>query len=88
MDDASVLLCVTRFAIALLPSSDESAMNSEGLGVFFSTYQLFSAAFLELGANFAEDVCTQSFESPIPHKIPCRIRPGLCRTSENPHKAK
>jgi hypothetical protein len=50
MDDASVLLCVTRFLLALLPPSDESAMNSEGLGIFFSRYLLFFAAFLSIGS--------------------------------------
>jgi hypothetical protein len=73
---------------ALLPMTDEFRMNFEGLGVFFSTYQLFSAAFLELGANFAENVYTQSFESPIPRKKPCRIGPRLCRTSGNAHNGK
>jgi hypothetical protein len=40
-----VLLCVTRFAIALLPSSDESAMNSEGLVSAFRDIYCFSQHF-------------------------------------------
>jgi hypothetical protein len=64
-----VLLCVMRFLIpALLPASDEFPMNFEGLGVYFSTYLFFPEHFCELGANFAKNVCTQGFESPIPRK--------------------
>ena len=39
---------------ALLARGDESAMNLEGLGVSFSTYLLFFAAFFRVGVNFAE----------------------------------
>jgi hypothetical protein len=41
-----------------------------------------------LEANFAENVCTQSFETQLPHKKTCRIGPGLWRTSKKEHKAK
>src|SRR5215204_1629767 len=40
---------------ALLPAGDESAMNLEGLGVSFSTYLLFSAAFLRVGSELRRE---------------------------------
>jgi hypothetical protein len=87
MDYAPVSLCVTlTFMPALLPEGDESAMNFEGLVSLFSTYLSTFSTFL--GATLAENVCAQSFESPIPHKKPCRIGPGLCTTSDKAHKAK
>ena len=36
---------------ALLPKGGEFRMNSEGLGVFFSTYLLFSVPFLRVGGE-------------------------------------
>ena len=68
LDDASVLLCVTRFPLALLPSSDESAMNFEDLGIPFRANYCFPQHFCESRANVAENICTQSFRSPIPCK--------------------
>jgi hypothetical protein len=38
MDDASVLLYITRFPLALLPASDESSMNSEGAASYFDIF--------------------------------------------------
>jgi hypothetical protein len=69
MDDASVLFCVTRFPLALLPTSDESTMNYVGVGSYFTTCLLLSAAF-SASYNFAENVCTQGFASAIPDKKP------------------
>jgi hypothetical protein len=73
---------------ALIPMSDEFAMNFEGLDVFFRHIYCSPQHFLRVGAHCAENVCTQSFESPMPHKIPCRIGSGLSRTSQNALKAK
>jgi hypothetical protein len=56
----------------LLPVGDEFQMNFEVLGVPFSTYLLFSAAFCELGANFAENVARISricFLCTPPHAV-------------------
>jgi len=55
--DASVLLCA-RFCLmpALLPMGDESAMNFEGLRVFFRHIYCFPKHPCAWGANFVENV--------------------------------
>ncbi len=63
-------------------------MNFDDLGIPFRAIYWFPQHFCELGATFAENVCTQSFESPVPRKKPCRMGPGLCRPSEEANKAK
>jgi hypothetical protein len=40
---------------ALLPVGDESAMNSEGMGTFFSTNLLFSATFFRVGSELRRE---------------------------------
>jgi hypothetical protein len=69
MDDAPVFLSFTSCLMpALLAGGDESAMNFEGLGVPFRDLYCLPQHSYKLGANFAENVCTQSFGSPIPIK--------------------
>jgi hypothetical protein len=41
-------------------NADESAMNLEGVGLFFRHYFYFPQHFCELGANFAENVASPS----------------------------
>jgi len=41
-------------------NADESAMNLEGVGLFFRHYFDFPQHFCELGANFAENVASLS----------------------------
>ena len=52
-----MLFCVTRHLMpSLLPRSDESAMNFEGLGVSFGHVYCSAQHFCELGVNFAESM--------------------------------
>jgi hypothetical protein len=46
--------------LSSLPIGDESAMNFEGLGVFFRHIHWFPQHFCALGANFAENVSRPS----------------------------
>ena len=58
MDDASVLVCVTRFPLSLLTRGDESAMNLEDVGILSSEIPWFPKHFYELGVNFAGNVAS------------------------------
>jgi hypothetical protein len=58
MNDASVLLWITRFPLPFLPASDEFAMNYEGLGFLISRDLLFIAALTFHGFGDVEASCT------------------------------
>ena len=49
-----VALRHTLSALALLPASDESAMNFEGVGVYLSKFLMFPKRFCELEADIEE----------------------------------
>ena len=71
--DASVLLCVTLSALALLPASDESAMNLEGVGILSSKIPLVSETFLRIGSELRRE-CSFPFSGQLRSRIGVILR--------------
>ena len=78
VDESSVSLCVTLSLMpALLPKSDEFAMNFEGLDTFFRHMRCFPQHFCELGVNLVEKGRPRQWEPKEPHRARPYYRLGL-----------